>query len=219
MTILEAIHNRHSVRKYTDKPIPQELIDKLNDKINQINVKYDLNIVLKVNDDNAFNLFFKLILAKGIKNYLILCGEDRPDLDEKLGYCGADIMLYAQTLGLNTWWAGSTFNKKDLSKIADGNRVTGVISIGYGATQGIPHKSKQPEEVSFYEGETPEWFKNGVSAALLAPTAKNKQSFVITGNGVKVSISCDNGVFTGSDLGLVKYHFEIGAGKENFSWQ
>ena len=218
MTITEAMQTRHSVRKYVNKPIPDDLLEKLNTRINENNEKYDLAIKLKVNDESAFNMIIKLVLAKGVKNFLILCGKDTPDLDEKLGYCGADILLYAQTLGLNTWWAGSTFNKKSTSKAADGDRVTGVISIGYGTTQGIPHQSKKPEAVSSYNDETPEWFKNGVAAALLAPTALNKQAFSIKGENNKVFIKCDNGIFTGSDLGIIKYHFEVGAGKENFDW-
>ena len=46
-----------------------------------------------------------------------------------------------------------------------------------------------------------------------------KQAFTIRGKGNKVSISCDNGIFTGVDTGLVKYHFELGAGKDNFEWE
>lgn len=41
----------------------------------------------------------------------------------------------------------------------------------------------------------------------------------ISGKESKVSISCDNGIFTGVDTGLVKYHFELGAGKDNFAWE
>lgn len=218
MTIGEAMKTRHTVRKYNDKPILAELVEKLSARIKENNEKYNLAIKLMVNDDNAFSTFSKLFLARGVKNYLILSGQDTPDLDEKLGYCGADIMLYAQTLGLNTWWVGSTFDRKNVSKAADGNRVTGVIALGYGVTQGVPHKSKKPEDISSYNGEAPEWFKNGVAAALLSPTALNKQAFNIKGDGFKVSMTCKNGIFTGSDLGIAKYHFEAGAGKDNFEW-
>lgn len=218
MRIEEAIFTRHMVRKYIDKPIPAELIEKLNTRINDNNEKYDLAIKLMVNDENAFNAIIKLILAKGVKNYLILSGKDTPDLGKKLGYCGADLMLYAQTLGLNTWWVGGTFNRKTTSKEADGKKVIGVIAVGYGTTQGVPHKSKKPEDVSSYVGEAPEWFKKGIDAALLAPTALNKQAFEIKGDGNKVSMTCDNGIFTDADFGLVKYHFEVGAGKDNFEW-
>lgn len=85
--------------------------------------------------------------------------------------------------------------------------------------QGVPHKTKTAEQVSSYDGETPQWFKDGIEAALLAPTALAKQAFTVRGKGNKVSISCDNGIFTGVDTGLVKYHFELGAGKDNFQWE
>ena len=68
-------------------------------------------------------------------------------------------------------------------------------------------------------GEIPAWFIDGVNAALLAPTALNKQEFTIKGVGSKVVITANKeSIFSGADIGLVKYHFELGAGKENFSW-
>lgn len=214
----EAMHTRHTVRRYLDKPIPEEIIRKLNARIAENNRKYNLALKLMVNDDRPFNAILRTILAKGVKNYIILSGKDTPDLDERLGYSGADLMLYAQTLGLNTWWIGVTFSKKATAQVADGEKIIGIIAIGYGATQGVPHRSKRPEEVASYNGEAPEWFKKGVEAALLAPTAINRQAFKITGNGRKVKVVCNNGVFTGADLGIVKYHFELGAGAENFEW-
>jgi len=100
-----------------------------------------------------------------------------------------------------------------------GAKPVGIIAVGYGQTQGVPHKTKTAEQVSSYDGETPQWFKDGIEAALLAPTALAKQAFTVRGKGNKVSISCDNGIFTGVDTGLVKYHFELGAGKDNFQWE
>ena len=87
-----------------------------------------------------------------------------------------------------------------------------------GKTQGVPHKSKRPYQVSNYEGEAPEWFNNGVQAALLAPTALNMQAFTITGKGNTVSLTYKSGPMSGIDKGIVKHHFELGAGKENFEW-
>lgn len=34
-----------------------------------------------------------------------------------------------------------------------------------------------------------------------------------------VSILCFTGTLNANKLGIVKYHFEIGAGKENFEWR
>ncbi len=53
---------------------------------------------------------------------------------------------------------------------------------------------------------------------MLAPTAMNKQKFRFSLDGNKVKIDTVSGVCTKIDLGIVKYHFEIGAGKENFEW-
>lgn len=73
-------------------------------------------------------------------------------------------------------------------------------------------------QVSSYEGQAPAWFERGVEAALLAPTALAKQAFFLRGRGDEVSIECDNGIFSGADTGLVKYHFELGAGRGSFRW-
>ena len=183
------------------------------------NKKYNLSMKLMVNNNKGVSSIMKLIMAKGVNNFIILAGDNSEKLDERLGYSGADIMLYAQTLGLNTWWVGGTFNRS-VRKYVDNKNVTGIIVIGFGQTQGVPHKSKSVEEVSKYNGSTiPEWFVNGTESALLAPTALNKQDFMLIGNGNKVKIECNNGIFTGSNAGLIKYHFELGAGKENFEWE
>lgn len=219
MDLKEAMQQRHMVRKYLDKKIPEDIVSKINERIETNNKKYNLNMKLMLNNDTGVSSIIKLILARGVNNFIILAGDNSPDLEEKLGYSGADIMLYAQTLGLNTWWVGGTYNR-GVSKYVDNKKVTGIIAIGYGQTQGVPHKSKTVEEVSKYKNTIiPSWFIAGVDAALLAPTALNKQDFMIIGNGNKVSIECDNGIFTGSNVGLIKYHFELGAGKENFEWE
>lgn len=96
--------------------------------------------------------------------------------------------------------------------------MVGILVIGYGATQGRPHKSKTTEDVSTYEGNPPEWFKKGVEAALLAPTAVNRQGFKISGAGNKVNITYKKAPFDMEDLGIVKHHFETAAGDINFKF-
>lgn len=219
MTIKEAMKQRHMVRKYTDMPIPSDLVEKLNVRIAGHNQAHNLSLSLVTGNADGLCALAKM-LGKGVNNYIILAGPDTTDLDEKLGYYGADMILYAQTLGLNTWWVGGMFNAKGAQKNMDGGavRVNGVLAIGYGQTQGVPHKSKTAAEISSYNGVAPQWFIDGVDALLLAPTALNKQAFTVKGDGNKVYITCDSGHFAGIDLGIGKYHFEAGAGKENFEW-
>lgn len=89
-----------------------------------------------------------------------------------------------------------------------------VISIGYGKNKGKNHKSKTIEEVSNVSTNTPEWFKNGVELALLAPTAMNQQKFKIVYNNDTVTLKAGIGMYTKLDLGIIKYHFEIGANRK-----
>ena len=59
-----------------------------------------------------------------------------------------------------------------------------------------------------------------MNAAVLAPTGLNRQNFFIEANGNTVSIRPkDNRPMSQINTGIVKYHFEIGAGRENFNWE
>ncbi len=219
MTITEAMETRHTVRRYTDRALSPETVSQLEARIAGSNAQYGLKMKLVTGDAQAFQAVFRLVLARGVQNYIVLAGSAGED--EKLGYCGCDVMLYAQTLGLNTWWVGGTYSRNNVRRSAGltgGERLAGIIAVGYGASQGVPHRSKRAEDISAYDGAAPEWFTRGVEAVLLAPTALNKQAFRITGRGDTVNMTCDNGAFSGIDLGIGKYHFEVGAGRENFRW-
>ncbi len=220
MTLEEAMRTRHTVRRYTEETIPEDLLARLNERVRGSNKRCGLAMSLVTENKEAFGPALRLFLAKGVRNYLILAGPDRPGLDEAVGYCGADMMLFAQTLGLNSWWVGGTYSRKGVRRNAhpETGKILGLIALGYGRTQGVPHKSKGPEEIASYAGPPPEWFVKGVEALLLAPTALNRQAFTVRGEGRRVSIDCSNGAFSGVDLGIGKYHFEIGAGREAFSW-
>ena len=63
------------------------------------------------------------------------------------------------------------------------------------------------------ESEAPDWVVSGVEAALLAPTAVNQQKFLFTWDGEAVTAEALRGPHSLMDLGIVKYHFEIGSGR------
>ena len=221
MTFDEAMQLRHTVREYKKTPIPDDIAAQIRDRIKQNNEAYNLEMRLVTGNGDAISALFKFVKTKNVNNYIVLAGKNTKDVEEKLGYCGADLMLFCQTLGLNSWWVGGTINKGAARKtghVPDGCRVTGVIVIGYGETQGVPHKSKQAEEIAKYYGDPPYWFMRGVGAVLLAPTALNKQDFKIRGEGNKVLIATGGSAMAKTDLGIGKYFFEVGAGKENFVW-
>ena len=112
-----------------------------------------------------------------------------------------------------------TYSKvKTAFQIAPGEKLCLVIAVGYGTTQGAGHRGKRPEEVSKADAPVPDWFQRGVQAALLAPTAMNQQKFTFTLQGDTVAAKAGTGFYTKVDLGIAKYHFEIGAGTAQFRW-
>lgn len=228
MTLLEAIKARHSVRRYNDIPIPEEILSVLRDRICEINDQTGLHIQLVTDEPKAFSGLMAYGSFSGVKNYFVMAGKKGDDLNEKIGYFGEQLVLLAQSLGLNTCWAGVSYSKiPGTYELEDGEKIGCYIALGYGQTQGSDHKVKDVREISNASDLTPKWFKKGVDAALLAPTAVNQQKFYLEYLGFrdysKLPKVAAKPVFSmigysKMDLGIVKYHFELGAGKENFEW-
>jgi len=161
-----------------------------------------------------------------VKNYLVMVGKKADNLDERIGYYGEQLVLLAQTLGLNTCWVGLSYRKvSEAYNVGKDEKLACMIALGYGETQGVSHKIKSVQQVSNASDITPAWFKTGVEAALLAPTAVNQQKFSFEYIGMKDNkhiVKADKAFslvgYTKIDLGIAKCHFEIGAGKDNFIW-
>lgn len=224
MNMLEVIKARHSVREYKNIEIPEELVKTIQNEIDICNQEGGLHIQLLTNEPQAFSTLLPHYgHFRGVENYIALIGENTQNIYEKIGYYGEKLVLYIQGLGLNSCWVGVSFSKNNVRKncaINDNEKLYCVISIGYGTSQGISHKIKNIEEVyKSKEKQIPQWFINGVEYALLAPTAMNQQKFMFElKNKNEVAATASKGFFSKVDLGIVKYHFELGAGKENFKW-
>lgn len=229
MTLQEAIKERHSVRKYQEKAIPEDVVQVLQQKIAEVNAKGNLHVQLVTNEPKAFSGKIGYGKFTGVSNYFIMAGKKSDDLDLRVGYYGEELVLLAQTLGLNTCWAAVTFTKiPGTYVLADDEKIACYIALGYGLTQGEQHRMKSPSDVSNASDLTPAWFRAGVESALLSPTAVNQQKYFIEfigkkGGSAKPLVSIKKGVsmigYTLMDLGIVKLHFEIGAGVENFIWK
>lgn len=150
MELIEAVKARHSVRKYTDRPIETGTAATLKAAIENINAQAGLNIQLVLEEPKAFSTgMWKYGQFSGVKNYFVMAGPKGREAEEKLGYFGEQLVL-------------------------------------------------------------------------LAPTAVNQQKFKFIlhpGNVVEARTSFSMTGYVNMDLGIVKYHFELGAGKENFTWK
>ena len=238
MTIQEAIEARHSVRAYKDQPLSEEIVKVLEDEIVNLNRRSSEyhssslgNGRVATEEGEANNegqLHIQLICnePKAFQGTMAKYGKFRNDLDERVGYYGEHLVLLAQTLGLNTCWVGLSYSKVPGTYVlGEDEKIACYIAIGYGETQGSGHKIKTVEQVSNASDITPSWFKKGVEAALLAPTAVNQQKFSFEYVGMsnnRHQVRAKKGFsligYTQMDLGIAKYHFEIGADNTNFEW-
>ncbi len=216
MELSEAMEKRHSVRQYIDRPIEGDVLTALQTQTELCNKESGLHIQLVENEPKAFDGFMAHYgKFEGVKNYIALIGKKSDKLEELCGYYGQRLVLFAQTLGLNSCWVAMTYKKiPSAFKIDKGERLTVVIALGYGKTQGVAHTSKQIEQVSNASDKTPEWFNRGVAAALLAPTAMNQQKFKFIYEDGRVAATTSFGFYSKIDLGIAKYHFELGSGKK-----
>lgn len=212
MDILEIMKNRHSVRQYKDIKIESEKRDILNELVNKCNSEGDMNIQIIYDEPKCFgSIMAHYGKFSGCNNYIAVVGKKSDNLDEKAGYYGEKLVLKAQELGLNTCWVAVTHGKS-AAKVEKGEKLAIIISLGYGENQGVAHKNKPLSDVCNQTDESPEWFKKGMEAVMLAPTAVNQQKYKFILNGEKVEAVSTGGFYSKIDLGIVKYHFEAVSG-------
>lgn len=223
-SLMAAIRARHSVRRYDPRPVEPEKAEALRAAIESANSAAGLHIQLVLDEPRAFSS--KLVTYgqfTGVRNYLVMAGPKGRQAEENIGYYGEHIVLLAQTLGLSSCWVGLTYKKiPGTFTLAEGEVIHCVIALGYGLTPGVQHLLRPVENYYECEGEPPKWFLDGMEAAMLAPTAVNQQKFrfiLHPGGDVEAKPLFSMIGYTHVDLGIVKCHFEIGAGKVGFLWK
>lgn len=146
-------------------------------------------------------------------------------LQERVGYYGERVALRAVQLGLETSWA--VLDDADTAEhpwwcLHPGEKIVWVLAFGHGARPGGRRRSKPIEELCrIPDGMAmPDWFRAGMEAAMLAPTSLSQQPFLFTlHKDGTVSAEAMEGLFAHVGLGCAKYHFEVGAGRENVRWR
>lgn len=222
MDLLQAARERHSVRVYRTDPLPDSVVESLRQKIDECNARGGLTMRLVTEEPGAFECAIaRYGTFAGVRNYVVVSGPQAPDLQERAGYFGEHVVLFAQALGLNTCWVALTYAKGMAKRAVDPqSKLVCTIALGYGANQGKPRKSKRADQVSNCTDASPKWFAQGVECALLAPTAVNQQRFFFELlDGESVSARATGGFYSGIDLGIAKCHFEIGAHPHAVTWR
>ena len=228
MDIIEAIEKRISCRSFTNRQLEQETFDALVAEIAKINEETGLHFQLygPREDGTAIDMSAKMFAANP-PCYAALVARKDPLEEEKLGYYGEKLVLFAETLGLSTCWVASTYDSATARvDLAEGEVLHDVIPIGYAPDKmpikqrtiraGIRGRSKKLEDL--YRGptplgEAPEWIRACVDAVWKAPSAINEQPVVFVQDEKAGPVRAELiRVKTGmeyTDLGIAKYHFEV----------
>ena len=211
MEILEIMKARHSVRQYKDQAIESSKRAEIDALVEVVNAESKLSVQVFYDEPKCFDSFMAHYgKFENVSNYIAIVGNKNEQ--EKAGYYGEKIVLKCQELGLNTCWVAMTHGKSK-AQIKRGQKLLIIISLGYGKTQGVPHKGKSIAELGKAD-HSAEWFDKGMEAVSLAPTAVNQQKFFFELKDGIVTAKNLGGFYSQIDLGIAKYHFEAVTGHE-----
>jgi len=222
---LAAIENRQSRRAYTKEPIAAEKILYLQKTILTINSESGLSIAWLEDGSKAFTALKSYGVFKNVGSVIVLKGSRTvSDLSERIGYYGELLVLEATALDLGTCWIAGTYDKNsDLFSLGIDEELVSIIAIGNVPPEQtlkekliyrtVRRKSLTLEEFSTSEGETPQWFSDGIKAVQKAPSAVNSQRvrFHFAKEGITASVP---GTWATDpiDMGIAKLHFALAAG-------
>jgi len=186
---------------------------------------------------HSVNSIFKGALShygkiKGAPLCIAFIGDTRdPCVQEKVGFVGEGIILEATACGLGTCWVGGFFRPEvaaSLIQAQEYEKVLAVTPIGYSAEKisleekimtgfGKTHTRKPLEKLIIQkEGEMPEWVREALEAARIAPSAVNRQPwrFMVKQNSITISVDSLKDTYHISkriDCGIAMLHIELSA--------
>ncbi len=224
MTLSEALFARTSCREYLPRPLSAAQRQQLDKAVQQSSRRAGLSIRLVCGQPDPFSAFSKGGgRIKGASNYFLFAGPAAdPDLDEKCGYYGEELILTAQAMGLGTCWVGGTYSREQCQcHLEAGEELVCIAAVGCPAPgKGKARPLKRPEALIQETADAPEWFQSGIAAVQRAPSAMNRQGYRFScrrDGTVRVRL-CGTGSFTLVDLGIAKRHFELGAHGGEWTW-
>ena len=205
--LVEAIQERRSIRNYSDKPIPREILDKIHEYTNSKELmsgpfgnNFKIVVLQKRMDETPGTYGYiknpPAVLA-GVSTY------EKYTLFE-LAYVFHRLVLYLVSQGLQTCWVGASFKHDDIVQaggVEENEIVPAIAFFGYQIENKNgerekhsfekvmvmklkPHNRRPFEEFGYFHNfstplteETAGIFAEALNIAKLAPSAQNLQSW------------------------------------------
>lgn len=199
MELERLMKERHTVRKYSDELVSSYLKGRIREKLNQLCINHRIKAFLEEDSISDTLGFIARLRSSNVENVILFKGDHY-----NVGYVAAEIMILIQSLGLNSWFIGSSINRNILEE-----DIVAIVVFGYGQTNGKAHRSKKVRQVSDYQpNRFPDWYFKGITASLLAPTALNRQPYYFNYNNGHVQLQVKESEYAEIEAGILSWYFE-----------
>ena len=219
MTLLEAVSVRRSQRTYLPRPLEGDQLDQLGKALAECNRRAGLGVRLVCPAGSVFAGQGRLESARGC---LLFAGPaEDPDLEEKCGYWGEELILTAVSMGLGTCWVGGTYDRGACqARLEPGETLVCAAALGIPEGSPAPRALRPAGELALPADCAPAWFGAGIAAVQQAPSAMNRQGyrFQLQAGGTVQARLTGGGAFAMVDLGIAKRHFQLGAHGGTWTW-
>lgn len=238
--VKDLIKARHSVRNYNNSPLSENIIEKIESYIknieNPFNKKTKIKLVKKDETNNDIKLGTYGVI-KGADTFLVSACENDDLSLIALGYTLEKVILYCTSLGLGTVWLGGTFNKGGFAKainLKENETLPIVVPVGYEGGKksiiatlfGNNNNNRKPYSELFFNKNFDSPLNPSDSAAYLeplemlrlAPSAVNKQPWRVLkeDNSLHFYITSTKGL-TKIDIGIALCHFHLTSIEDNIN--
>jgi len=223
----DAISKRTSRRSYAGEHLLPSQLERLRTCVSNINESGLVNFQIIENGSQFFNGLTKSYgMFKNVRTVIALVGnKNAPHIKKDIGYFGELLVLEAVDAGLGTCWIGGTYDRKSLASslnLTSDEELFAVLAIGpvpedktlkEKLLSGVGKNKPTWEQLLDSPTEVPDWVRQGLVAARLAPSGMNKKPsrYQFQDGTAYAYVINEKYGSEKIDLGISLAHFELGA--------
>jgi len=235
MELMSAVYKRKSIRKYSDKKLSPEQLDKISaicDESERLYKEIGLKIALIEEGRHIHGIMSGIVgnIGKVIApHYLIVTSELKAGYMENAGYTVENVVLQLTNMGIATCWLGGHVKEYELREticVPENHGYIVMISIGYAMDEGNLYRkdmkeAKRKQISEFVLGDYDSAWKELLEAVRIAPSAANMQPWRFVVEGHKAQVFCEGpgnfiakkllGDISMLDVGIALSHLELAA--------
>ena len=194
MNLYEAIFLRRSVRKYDQKPVSPEILDKIRIFYTAIEPLFPgIETEIGITENLGGKRILTGLFGVNAPYYLSFYSEPRDRSEMNMGYLAEQISLYLMTLGLGSCFLGGK-SLRGVPKTRGNMQLVIILAFGYPAdrlTRRASDAKRLPtKELCLFKDPPTKWMTQVIEAARLAPSAMNRQPWRFVVSGSRIHIFC-----------------------------